>query len=99
MRKSTAVPTLQTHRSRLSILRPLVAWLGIFLSLLGLSALALDYAEAPDPITYVDAVWPVGPADPAIAQTYGRMNSAPLMASPGSSAPETDLPSTASHGG
>ena len=60
----------------------LLAWIGWTFLVLGVSAMSLKNRDALHTITTAHFSWPVGAADSEVAQHYGQIDTAPLMASP-----------------
>ena len=66
----------------------LLAWIGWTFLVLGVSAMSLKNSDALHTITTAHFSWPVGAADSEVAQRYGQIDTAPLMASPVAAEPD-----------
>ena len=65
-----------------------LAWIGWTFLVLGVSAMSLKNRDALHTITTAHFSWPVGAADSEVAQRYGQIDTAPLMASPVTAEPD-----------
>ena len=66
----------------------LLAWIGWTFWVLGVSAMSLKNRDALHTITTAHFSWSVGAADSEVAQRYGQIDTAPLMASPVAAEPD-----------
>ena len=66
----------------------LLAWIGWTFLVLGVSAMSLKNRDALHTITTAHFSWSVGAADSEVAQRYGQIDTAPLMASPLAAEPD-----------
>ena len=78
----TRKTTIPTRRGFGRTYWHLLAWIGWTCLVLGVSAMSLKDHDAPHSLTTAVLSWPVGPADTELAQRYGQIDAAPLMASP-----------------
>jgi hypothetical protein len=78
----TRKTTIPTRRGYDRIYWHLLAWIGWTCLVLGVSAMSLTDNDALRTLTTTRFPWPVGPADSDVAQRYGQIDAALLMASP-----------------
>ena len=75
----------------------LLAWIGWTFLVLGVSAMSLKNRDALHTITTAHFSWPVGAADSEVAQRYGQIDAAALMASPVAAEPDAGPAAIASY--
>lgn len=75
----------------------LLAWIGWIFLMLGVSAMSLRNRDAFHTITAAHFLWPVGAADSEVAQRFGQIDAAPLMASPVAAEPDAGPAAIASY--
>ncbi len=75
----------------------LLAWIGWTFLVLGVSAMSLKNRDALQTITAAHFSWPVGAADTEVAQRFGQIDTAPLMASPVAAEPDPRSAAIASY--
>lgn len=78
----TRKTTIPTRRGFGRTYWHLLAWIGWTCLVLGVSAMSLKDHESLHALSMAVISWPVGPADTEVAQRYGQIDHAPLMASP-----------------
>ena len=85
MTRKTSIPTRPGFRRTYW---HVLAWIGWTFLVLGVSAMSLKNRDALHTITTAHFSWPVGAADSEVAQRYGQIDTAPLMASPLAAEPD-----------
>ena len=94
MTRKTSIPTRPGFRRTYW---HVLAWIGWTFLVLGVSAMSLKNRDALQTITAAHFSWEVGAADTEVAQRFGQMVTAPLMASPVAAEPDPGSAAIASY--